>query len=90
MLLTQSQLINNLIMGVISHYIHRFHPHSSEGDYTGNVHPRVHCPPNGAREVTGEKFNVFRAGSPSDWGNQGRLPGGGGDIDLDFERWVGS
>lgn len=40
--------------------------------------------------VTGEKFQVLRAGSTSDRGNHGRLPGGGGTTDLDSERWVGS
>lgn len=30
--------------------------------------------PHGACSVTGEKLSV-RAGSTSDWGNQGRLPG---------------
>lgn len=39
--------------------------------------------------VTGEKFQVLRAGSTSDRGNHGRLPGGGGTTDLDSERWVG-
>lgn len=44
---------------------------------------------NGAHgEVTGEKLHV-RAGITSDWGNWGRLPGGGG-TDIDFEGWVGS